>query len=202
MSQEAIDPESLDAERDVLAANHPLVRELLDIIVREATRLASTSSNHSADDLLRAAGYYSLGEIPRMQTRRVNAWNLFLREEKANVPEHLRKQKDGASYNNSRPGIDGEYSTYMKKRWVEEPQTREKYQELAKKLATKQAAATGNVRASRDGEGAHEGGGSDHDSDSDGLELLSRKEVQKKVIRNFKKQVSSSTASFASHTDC
>jgi hypothetical protein len=184
MSQEAIDPESLDAERDVLAANHPLVRELLDIIVREATRLASTSSNHSADDLLRAAGYYSLGEIPRMGTRRVNAWNLFLREEKANVPEHLRKQKDGASYNNSRPGIDGEYSTYMKKRWAEEPQTREKYQELAKKLAKKQAAAT------RDGEGAHEGGGSDHESDSDGLQLLSRKEVQKKVISNFKKQVS------------
>jgi hypothetical protein len=96
---------SPNAERDVLAANHPLVRELLDIIVREATRLASTSSNHSADDLLRAAGYYSLGEIPRMLTRRCNAWNLFLCEEKANVPEHLRKQNDGASYNNSRPGI-------------------------------------------------------------------------------------------------
>jgi hypothetical protein len=196
MSQEAIDPDSLDAERDVLAANHPLVRELLDIIVREATRLASTSSNHSPDDLLRAAGYYSLGEIPRMQTRRCNAWNLFLREEKANVPEDLRKQKTDASYNNSRPGLDGQYSSYMKKRWAEEPQTREKYQELAKKLATKQAAATGNVESSR------EGGGSDHESDSDGLELLSKKEVQKKVIRNFKKQVSTSTANVASHTDC
>jgi hypothetical protein len=36
----------------------------------------------------------------------------FLRLEKANVPEELRKQKAGASYKNSRPGLNGEYPSY------------------------------------------------------------------------------------------
>jgi hypothetical protein len=67
--------------------------------------------------------------------------------------------------------------------------------------------------ADRDREAAPATGhGSDHQSDwnevedtdglEDGLELMSRKEAQKKALKNIKKPVSTPTASVALHADC
>jgi hypothetical protein len=67
--------------------------------------------------------------------------------------------------------------------------------------------------ADRDREAAPAtGNGSDHESDwnevgdtdrlEDGLELMSRKEAQKKALKNIKKPVSTPTASVALHADC
>jgi hypothetical protein len=126
----------LPAEEDVLPGDNIYVRELMDILLKEASRIAQKSSEHSADDLLIAAGFYALGELPRLQIRRPNAWNLFLRLEKDNSPEELRKQQDGVSYNKSRPGLKGDYQRYMKERWDKEPELRKKYQRLAKGSST------------------------------------------------------------------
>jgi hypothetical protein len=63
--------------------------------------------------------------------------------------------------------------------------------------------------ADRDREAAPAiGNGSDHESDwnevedTDGLELMSRKEAQKKALKNIKKPVSTPNASVALHADC
>jgi hypothetical protein len=128
------------AEEEVLTVENVYVRELVDNLLKDAARIAKTSSEHTADDLLAAAGFYVLGEIPRLQTRRANAWNLFQRLEKENAPEEVRKQTDSVSYRKSRPGVKGDYQQFMKERWNKDPELRKKYERLAKGSAAVAAA--------------------------------------------------------------
>jgi hypothetical protein len=119
------------------------VRELLDIMLAQAACIASESNELSADDLIRAARFYLVGEIPRLKSRKTNAWNLFLSMKKGSIPEELRGQTDGVSYETSRPGLNAEYSSFMKKRWETEPEIRKKYERITE-CATASAVENNN----------------------------------------------------------
>jgi hypothetical protein len=188
-------------EEEIPSAENPQVRELLDIILKEASRIAAKSSELSAEELMRAAGFYVLGEVPRLQSRKPNAWNLFLRMEKENVPEELRTQTDGVAYKQSRPGLSGEYSSYMKKRWESEPETRKKYERMAKGTAASsvEKGVGSSARNSQDGDPDPESDQERVDVDTMlaaaeardvEVELKSLKEVQKKSMKNLRLFVS------------
>jgi hypothetical protein len=165
-------------EQGILSADNIYVRELMDVVLKEAARIANKSSEHSADELLSAAGFYVLGELPRLQSRKPNAWNLFLRLEKDNAPEALRQQKEGVAYNKSRPGLKGDYQQYMKQRWDTEPELRKKYERLAKG-----SRATASVN---DGESDSAQENIDEEPE---VELKSHKQIQKKSLKTLKKHV-------------
>jgi hypothetical protein len=177
-------------EEDLLPADNIYVRELIDILLKEAARIAKNSSEHSADELLSSAGFYVLGEVPRLQRRKPNAWNLCLRLEKENCPEELRQQKDGISYNKSRPGLKGDYQRYMKERWNTEPELRKKYERFAK--GSTATAAVDNTDSDSDREDIELDPASEtpvEEVETLEVELKSNKEIQKKSLKTLKKLV-------------
>jgi hypothetical protein len=187
MSESAI-PAASPGEEEVLPAENVYVRELVDNLLKDAARIAKESSKHTADELLAAAGFYVLGEIPRLQSRRVNAWNLFQRFEKENAPAEVRKQTDSVSYGKSRPGLKGDYQQYMKERWNKEPELRKKYERLAKgpaAAATADDSGTDSDREHIDTEPTLE---SMVEATLE-IEIKPHKDVQKKSLKTLKKLV-------------
>jgi hypothetical protein len=176
------------ADEEVLPSDNIYVRELMDVLLKEATRIANKSSEHSVQDLLSAAGFYVVGELPRLQTRKPNAWNLYLRHEKENAPEEVRKQTDDVTYNKSRPGVKGDYQRYMKERWDKEPDLRKKYERMAKgpsPVAVNEVDDQDNM----DGDPIATLDEQIEDLEPE-VELKPMKEVQKKSLKTLKKLVS------------
>jgi hypothetical protein len=171
------------ADAEVLPSDNIYVRELIDIILKEATRIANKSSEHSAEELLSSAGFYVVGEFPRIRTRKPNAWNLYLRFEKENAPEELRKQTDSISYNKSRPGLKGDYQRYMKDRWDKEPDLRKKYQRLARGPSP---VAVNEVDDQDNMDGDPIATLDEQIEDFEEVEMKSTKEVQKKSLKTLK----------------
>jgi hypothetical protein len=75
----------------------------------QAVQITKKSGKHSTDQVLLAASFYIPGELPQLQTRKPNTWNLFLHHEKDNAPEVLLQQNIGIIYNKSHPGLKGNY---------------------------------------------------------------------------------------------
>jgi hypothetical protein len=187
------------AEEEAPMIENPYVRELVDNLLKDAARLAKKSSEHTAEQLLAGVGFYVLVELPRLQSRRPNAWNLFQRLEKENAPEEVRKQVDTVSYDKSRPGVKGDYQLHMKERWNNDPELRKKYERLAKERAAASAAANDAP------DGAPPDDAADNASDRENIqmdpaleamdeemvevELMSVKEMQKKSLKTLKKLV-------------
>jgi hypothetical protein len=159
-----------DDERDVdaevepeLAADNPLVQELLSSILTTANRIVEKNgSGLTAKQLIAAAKLYLPGQLPKLHRRKKSAWNIALRMEKGNVPEELQhlkpdKRKDG------RLAFTGEYQKWMKERWDNDTALREQYKALADARDT-----------------------SDEDNEEAPDE---RKALQKKSLNNLKKQV-------------
>jgi hypothetical protein len=60
-------------QQGIPAADNIYIHELMDVILMQAAQIAKESGEHSADQLLLAAGFYMPGELPRLQTRKPNA---------------------------------------------------------------------------------------------------------------------------------
>jgi hypothetical protein len=124
------------------------------------------------------AGLSALDEVPQMQARRSNAWNLFLHLE---TPSYCSRGapegKDRCSVPKACTARDDECSSDMKKCCAKEEEIRHKYRELARKLAKKPNADTGNTNGS-DTESARDK--QNEVEVVERLEVMSRKEVQKK----------------------
>jgi hypothetical protein len=185
------------AEKEAPTVENPYVRELVDNLLKDAARLAKKSSEHTAEQLLAGAGFYVLGELPRLQSRRANAWNLFQRLEKENAPEEVRKQVDNVSYDKSRPGVKGDYQQYMKERWNNDPELRKKYERLAKGRVAASAAADGVPADAPPDDAADNASDQENiemdleamDEETVEVELRSVKDMQKKSLKTLKKLV-------------
>jgi hypothetical protein len=112
--------------------------------------------------------------------------NLYLRLEKENAPEELRKQTDGVSYNKSRPGLKGDYQRYMKDRWDKDPDLRKKYQRLARGPSP---VAVNEVDDQDNMDGDPIATLDEQIEDFEEVEMKSTKEVQKKSLKTLKTHV-------------
>jgi hypothetical protein len=87
---------------------NPLVHEVVEIIAREAARLASSSSEFTAETLLEVAEFYISGHIHRIQKRKISAWVLALKMERENAPSAVLAVKK-ATGPNKRDKVTGKY---------------------------------------------------------------------------------------------
>lgn len=110
--------------------DNPLVRELVDIVLKEATRLARSSTEFTAKDLIKAAKFYVPGELPRLNSRKVNPWNLAVKLERNHCPPEFLAVTAGAGHG-GRPALTGRYPKWLKRRWDSEPELKAKYQKMA-----------------------------------------------------------------------
>jgi hypothetical protein len=121
-------------EEPLLPADNPLVRELIDSVLREAQRIVKdNTSQFTAEQLIEAAQFWIPGDMPRLQKRKPQAWNLGLKNEKAFAPPELLK-KTGVR-KNGQAGLDGGYAKWFAERWKNEAELREKYQQMAARIA-------------------------------------------------------------------
>jgi hypothetical protein len=118
-------------EEPLLPADNPLIRELIDSVLREAQRIVKeNTSQFTAEQLIEAAQFWIPGDMPRLKKRKPQAWNLGLKNEKAFAPPELLKKKPGVG-KNGKAGLDGGYAKWFADRWKNEPELREKYQQMA-----------------------------------------------------------------------
>jgi hypothetical protein len=122
-------------EEPLLPADNPLVRELIDSVLREAQRIVKeNTSQFTAEQPIEAAQFWIPGDMPRLKKWKPQAWNLGLKNEKAFAPPELLKKKPGVG-KNGQAGLDGDYAKWFADRWKNEPELREKYQQMAARNA-------------------------------------------------------------------
>jgi hypothetical protein len=119
--------------------------------LREAQRIVKdNTSQFTAEQLLEAAQYWLPSNIAGLKKRKVSAWNLALRHEKALAPAELLKKKPGVG-RNGQQGLTSDYAHWLSERWNTEPELRKKYEELA--VATNQGESSGDNNSQDDDDG-------------------------------------------------
>jgi hypothetical protein len=154
-------------EEPLLPADNPLVRELIDSVLREAQRIVKeNTSQFTAEQLIEAAQFWIPGDMPRLKNRKPQAWNLGLKNEKAFAPPELLKKKSVVG-KNGQAGLDGGYAKWFADRWKNEPELREKYQQMAARIAA----------------------GDDDDTENDEQSEETRKAAKKRLQKSETKQL-------------
>ena len=157
--------------------SNPIVAEYLDIVLKEAQRLASKDSNLTVEDMFMAAGFYSPSDIPQAKRVKVSAWNLAMKYEASFVPEDIATEPIVGVGKDGRPGFStGQYPKWLSARLKEEPELRERYQKKADRMNS-----------------IHDSG--DDDEMPVGMGPLDLKRQQKKTLKEIQKLVCTTSTS-------
>jgi hypothetical protein len=134
MSQQLYE-QSLPAEGAIAPdRTNPIVAEFLEIVLKEAQRLAAKDPELTVEDLFRAAEFYSPGDIPRAKRQKVSAWNLAMKHEASSAPGNIAKDPVMGVGKDGRPGFSGQYPKWLSAKLKAEPELREWYQRKADRM--------------------------------------------------------------------
>lgn len=180
MSQQLYE-QSLPAEGAIAPdRSNPIVAEFLEIVLKEARRLAAKDPVLTVEDLFRAAEFHSSGDIPRAKRPKVSAWNLAMKHEVSSVPDDIAKDPVMGVGKDGRPGFSGQYPKWLSAKLKAEPELRERYQRKADRM-------NGIHSEDEDGEDGH--------GTAVGTGPLDLRSQQKKALKEIAKMVYS-TGSF------
>ena len=111
----------------------PIIKDFVEEVLALTQRKANLSIKYTVRDIILASKLILLGSLGRAHGgTKVTPFGLALKEERANAPPDLIKQKEGLKKNGA-PGLDGSYMKWVGQQYST-PEKNTYYREKAKRL--------------------------------------------------------------------